>query len=86
MKRISTSVVLMFLLAAVLAQAQMPRPTPAPELKKLGYLVGTWSLEGDLKPGPMGPGGKMTGTAHEEWMDGSFFPPSRTDPLAARWG
>ncbi len=73
MKRISPAVLLVFLLAAVLAQAQMPTPTPAPELKKLDYFVGTWSTDGDLKPGPMGSGGKVSGTAHDEWMEGNFF-------------
>jgi Protein of unknown function (DUF1579) len=73
MKRISTAVFLVFLLAAVLTQAQMPTPTPAPELKKLDYFVGTWSTDGDLKPGPMGSGGKVSGTAHDEWMEGNFF-------------
>jgi hypothetical protein len=73
MKRISTFVVLAFVCAAVLTQAQMPMPTPAPEVKKLDYFVGTWSSDGDLKPSPMGPGGKMTGTSHDEWMEGNFF-------------
>ncbi len=73
MKRISTVVLLACWFAAILAQAQMPMPAPAAELKKLDYFVGTWSVEGDLKPSPMGPGGKTTGTSHEEWMDGKFF-------------
>src|ERR1700730_2249493 len=73
MKRISTVVLLALLFATVLAEAQMPMPTPAPELKKLDYFVGSWSMDGDLKPGPMGPGGKVTSTAHDEWMEGKFF-------------
>lgn len=73
MKRISTAILLSFLFATVLAQAQMPMSTPAPELKKLDYFVGTWSMDGDIKPGPMGPGGKTTDTAHYEWMEGGFF-------------
>ena len=73
MKRISTAILLSFLFATVLAQAQMPMPTPAPELKKLDYFVGTWSMDSDIKPGPMGPGGKITDTAHYEWMEGGFF-------------
>jgi hypothetical protein len=73
MKRIATTILLAFCLATLMAQAQMPMPQPAPELKKLDYLVGTWSLDADLKSGPMGPGGKATGTSHYEWMDGKFF-------------
>jgi hypothetical protein len=73
MKRISTIALLSFLFATLLAQAQMPMPTPAPELQKLDYFVGNWSMDGDLKPGPMGSGGKATGTERNEWMDGKFF-------------
>lgn len=58
---------------ALLAQTQMEPPKPAPELKKLDYFAGTWIAEGDIKPGPMGPGGKFTGTNHVQWMDGAFF-------------
>jgi Protein of unknown function (DUF1579) len=55
------------------AQAQMPMPKPAPELQKLDYFVGNWNLTGEMKPGPMGPGGKMTMTEEDSWMDGKFF-------------
>jgi len=58
---------------ALLGRGQMEIPTPAPELKKLDYFVGTWTAEGDIKPGPMGPGGKFKGTNHVKWMDGAFF-------------
>ena len=54
------------------AFAQGP-PPPAPELQKLDYFVGNWTMDGDIKPGPMGSGGKSTGTAREEWMDGKYF-------------
>lgn len=51
----------------------MRRPTRAPELKKVEYFAGTWISEGDMKPGPIGPGCRMTMTEHNEWMDGGFF-------------
>jgi hypothetical protein len=51
----------------------MQMPKPAPELKKVEYFAGTWKSEGDMKPGPMGPGGKITMTEHNQWMDGGFF-------------
>ncbi len=51
----------------------MQRPKPAPELKKLKYFAGNWTSEGDMKPSPMGPGGKMTMIEHNQWMDGGFF-------------
>jgi hypothetical protein len=37
----------------VLAQPQGP-PKPGPEVKPLGYFVGKWKSEGDMKEGPMG--------------------------------
>ena len=55
------------------ARAQTEAPKPAPELKKLDYFVGTWTVQGEIKPGPMGPGGKFTGTNRVQWMDGGFF-------------
>jgi hypothetical protein len=59
------------LLLAGVASAQMPKP--GPETKKLDYFAGNWTCDGDLKPGPMGPGGKMTMTDESNWMDGGFF-------------
>jgi len=58
---------------AVSTQAQMPMPKPAPEVSKLDYLAGDWISEGDMKPGPMGPGGKITSTDQVKWMEGKFF-------------
>jgi hypothetical protein len=51
----------------------MQTPKPAPELKKVEYFAGTWKSEGDMKPGPMGSGGKMTMIERNQWMDGGFF-------------
>ena len=39
-------------------------PKPGPEHARLGYFVGKWKAEGEMKPGPMGPGGKMTVSRH----------------------
>ena len=55
------------------ARAEVEIPKPAPELKKLDYFVGTWTAEGEIKPGPLGPGGKFTATNRVQWMDGGFF-------------
>lgn len=65
--------VAMLFAVAVLAQSPPPMPKPGPEVKKLGYFVGHWNTEGDMKPGPMGPGGKMTSTDDNEWIPGRFF-------------
>jgi Protein of unknown function (DUF1579) len=61
------------LLFAAAVAAQMQHRTPAPELKKLDYFAGTWKVDADMKPSPLGPGGKMTGTDRVEWMQGNFF-------------
>jgi hypothetical protein len=61
------------LVLSALASAQMEMPKPAPELKQLDWMAGKWNLVGDAKPGPMGPGGKMTMTENIDWMEGGFF-------------
>jgi hypothetical protein len=48
-------------------------PTPAAELGKLDYFVGTWRLEGEMKPNSMSPGGHLLETDRNQWMDGGFF-------------
>jgi hypothetical protein len=55
-----------------LAQAQPQAPQPGPEQKKLGYFVGTWTNEGEMKPNPFMPGGKFSGTDRCEWFEGGF--------------
>ena len=53
--------------------AQAPQaPKPGPEQARLGYFVGKWTAEGEVKPGPMGPGGKMTSSDNCEWFEGHF--------------
>ena len=59
--------------------AQMEMPKPGPDLKKLDVFAGSWTLEGDMKPGPMGPGGKVTEAEKCEWMEGGFFLVCHTD-------
>ena len=57
----------------VVAAAQAPQPqTPTPEHKRLGYFVGKWTVEGEMKPSPMGPGGKISSTDNCEWFEGGF--------------
>jgi len=60
--------------AAVQAQQKkMEAPRPAPEMKQLEYFVGNWHSEAEMKPGPWGPGGKMSGEDKCSWMEGGFF-------------
>ena len=58
---------------AVGASAQMGPPTPAPELKKLEYFSGSWTIDATIGPGPWGSGGKFSSTGTGEWMKGDFF-------------
>jgi hypothetical protein len=66
------AVLLVGIVCITCAFAQGP-PKPAPEVQKIGYFVGNWSTEGDMKAGPMGPGGKVTIQEDGKWMDGNFF-------------
>lgn len=52
--------------------AQGAQAKPGPEHQRLGFFVGRWATEGELKPGPMGPGGKFTGSDTCEWFEGGF--------------
>src|SRR6185369_10853252 len=59
--------------SAQFAAAQAPpAPKPGPENERLGFFVGKWTGTGEMKPGPMGPGGKMTTTDDCEWFEGHF--------------
>jgi hypothetical protein len=63
----------MSIVAAQPTMAQAPQPAkPGPEHQRLAYFVGTWTSEGEMKPGPMGPGGKMTSRDTCEWYEGRF--------------
>jgi hypothetical protein len=61
------------LMLAAPAVAQMEPPKPAAELKKLDVFAGSWTLDGTMKPGAMGPGGSMTETEQCQWMEGGFY-------------
>jgi hypothetical protein len=72
MKR--AGMILALTLAGVLGAMAQTEPTkPASEVKKLDVFVGTWTLDGNMKPGAMGPGGSMTENERCEWMEGGFY-------------
>lgn len=66
MKRVIILAAVALLTAA--AAAQETAPKPGPEVKKLEVMAGAWSVEGDVKPNPMGPGGKMSEEEKCDWM------------------
>ncbi len=67
-----------FILLAVSAMAQMPAK-PGPELKKLDYFVGSWSVDATIGQGPWGAGGKFTSTTTTSWMPGDFYLQTQSD-------
>jgi hypothetical protein len=75
MKRASMIVLaaVMFLTMAATAQNPPAMPKPGPEVEKLKYFLGNWKQAGEVKPGPMGPGGKVTGTQNGSLMPGGFY-------------
>lgn len=58
--------------AAALAADSPKAPKPTAEHEKLGYFVGKWVMEGEMKPSPMGPGGKLASKDNCEWFEGRF--------------
>jgi hypothetical protein len=73
MKRFAIVIAVFSMSAGVLVQQKPEMPKPGPEHQRLGTFVGNWTFEGEMKPGPMGPGGKMTGTDRVQWVGGNFF-------------
>jgi len=73
MKR-SVMGILFFAASIVSVAAQAPQmPKPGAEHQALAAFVGNWTFSGELKPGVMGPGGKMTGSDRIAWLPGNFF-------------
>jgi hypothetical protein len=71
--RLLTAFGLLSAAGAPAASAQgAPSAQPGPEHKRLGYFVGRWTTDGEMKPGPMGPGGKIRATDTCEWFQGGF--------------
>lgn len=70
---LAVSVLFLALSAQAEEKKKMEMPKPGPEVKKLGYFVGTWTSEGDMKENPMGmPAGKFTSTDKCEWFSGGY--------------
>ena len=72
MKLVAGLCLILTVMLPVPALAQMEIPK-APELKNLDVFVGSWNLQGEMKPGSMGPGGSMTETETCKWMAGGYF-------------
>jgi hypothetical protein len=70
---------LVFAGTPLLSSQEAGPPKPGPEQRNLAYFVGNWAFEGTMQPGPMGPGGKMSGTEKCEWFPGGFHLVCRSD-------
>jgi Protein of unknown function (DUF1579) len=81
MRRKIAAVWFLTLLLSGVSSAQNPSqmPTPGPEQERLHYYAGTWTSDYEVKPGPMGPGGKMSTTDHSQMLPGGFFLVTHTE-------
>jgi hypothetical protein len=52
--------------------AAQEAPKPGPEHKALDFFAGKWEFSADMKPGPMGPGGKVSTRDSCDWFEGGF--------------
>jgi len=73
MKRMLMGVTVIAVTVVAVAAQAPPAPKPGPEVQALAAFVGNWTFSGEMKPGAMGPGGKITGTDRIAWMPGGFF-------------
>jgi len=79
-KRSYAALAFVTLVGASALRAQAPEPPkPGPEHQKLAYFVGRWTIEGTMQPGPMGPGGPMSGTDTCEWFAGGWHIVCKSD-------
>lgn len=87
--RLATVIAMSVLLGLAGAQSLIaqgtPGPKPGPEHARLGYFVGQWKLQGEVKPSPLGPGGKLAAADSCEWFEGQFSVVCRSEGTGP-WG
>jgi hypothetical protein len=64
--------------SSLVAQQPSQAPKPGAEQKRIGYFAGDWTFEGEAKPSPLGPAGKITTTESCSWYVGGFHLVCRT--------
>lgn len=74
------SLTVVAVLSAV-SSAVLSAQGPPPETARLSYFEGTWELAGEDQKGPMGSGGKTSGTEKCEWFEGHFAMVCRADVM-----
>jgi hypothetical protein len=83
MKRLLGSALAVVAMGSVVLAQAPPAPKPGPQHKPMGYFVGKWKTEAEIKPGVMGPGGKITSTDSCEWFTGNFHIVCRSEGSGA---
>lgn len=86
---LSATIALTLLTAVAAAQQPPEAPKPGPEQKRIGYFAGEWTFQGEAKPSPMGPGGKITASESCSWFAGGFHLVCRskgTGPMGSTTG
>lgn len=73
MKKLPAFILAVALGAAAFAQPTVQAPKPPPELGQLAIYLGEWRLEGDNKPSPLGPAGRVRGQATGTMILQGFF-------------
>jgi hypothetical protein len=74
MKAFLLRALLVVICLATLTSAQGQAPKPDPQVGQLSSLLaGIWTYQGEYKPGPLGPGGKMTGVYTGQTILNGFF-------------
>jgi len=73
MRRLAVVLAVVSIQAGAVIAQKLEVPKPGPEHQRLGAFVGNWTFEGEMKPGPMGPAGKVTGTDRIDWVPGNYF-------------
>ncbi|HXZ78477.1 MAG TPA: DUF1579 family protein [Terriglobales bacterium] len=79
MTKIATASLLILVFAGLSIAQGPPMPQLTPEHKRLQYFAGTWKSDLDMKPSPMGPGGKASTTDVNEMFPGDFFLTLKSD-------
>ena len=72
MKKSVTVIAGLCLLLSVALLLAQGAPKPGPEHERLGFWEGQWTFEGEMKEGPMGPGGKISSKDECAWFEGGF--------------
>ena len=79
MTRTASCIALLSICTTLLAAQTPAAPKPGAEHQKLSAFVGNWTFAGEMKAGPMGPGGKIKGSDRIQWIANNFAVERRFD-------